>query len=139
MFLIDTCVLSELVKVSPDNNVVHWIDSVEERTLFLSVLTLGELEKGISRLQSSKRKDRLGEWLENDLVLRFAGRILSVDQGVAIAWGRLSGEAESAGNKLPVIDSLLAATAARHRLTMVTRNVADFERCQVPLLNPWLP
>lgn len=137
-FLLDTCVISELVKSRPDENVVRWVDSVDERRLFLSVLTLGELEKGITKLHASQRKDDLREWLEHDLTERFEGRILSVDFAVAAAWGSLQGEAERAGKKLPVIDSLLAATAEIYQLTIATRNVADFERCSVAILNPWV-
>lgn len=137
-FMLDTCVISELVKPRPDENVVRWIDSVDERRLFLSVLTLGELEKGISKLQASQRKDDLREWLEHDLTARFEGRILSVDFAVAVAWGALQGEAERSGKKLPVIDSLLAATAEIHQLTIATRNVADFEGCSVAIFNPWV-
>jgi toxin FitB len=136
-FLLDTCVVSELVKVRPDKNVLRWIDSVEEQKLFLSVLTFGELEKGITKLPDSKRKDNLREWLENDLAKRFNGRILSIDFAVAAGWGKLQGEAECKGEKLPVIDSLLAATAEIFRLTLVTRNIADFKHCGVIIYNPW--
>lgn len=137
MFLLDTCAISELVKPRPDENVVRWIDSIDERKLFISVLTVGELEKGITKLPESPRKTDLREWLEHDLLERFSGKVLPVDAGVAVAWGRNQGEAERSGTKLPVIDSLLAATAAVHRLTIVTRNVADFARCGATVFNPW--
>lgn len=136
-FLLDTCVISELVRPRPDRNVVRWIDSVDERKFFLSVLTVGELEKGITKLPESPRKAELREWLEHDLVERFAGRILPLDAEIAVAWGRSQGEAERAGTKLPVIDSLLAATAEVHHLTLATRNVADFHRCGATVFNPW--
>jgi predicted nucleic acid-binding protein len=136
-FLLDTCVISELVKPRPNENVVRWVDSVDERKLFLSVLTVGELTKGITKLQESPRKANLQEWLEHDLAERFAGRILPVDATVSVAWGRIQGEAERVGAKLPVIDSLLAATAEIHRLTLATRNVADFDRCGATVFNPW--
>lgn len=137
MFLLDTCVISELVKPRPDEKVVRWVDSVDERSLFLSVLTLGELEKGISKLPESPRKTSLKEWLEQDMAERFAGRILPVDAAVAMAWGKIQGEGEKVGTKLPVIDSLLAATAEIHRLTLATRNVTDFSRCGANVFNPW--
>lgn len=137
MFLLDTCVISELVKPRPDEKVVRWVDSVDERSLFLSVLTLGELEKGISKLPESPRKTSLKEWLEQDMAERFAGRILPVDAAVAMAWGKIQGEGEKVGTKLPVIDSLLAATAEIHRLTLATRNVTDFNRCGATVFNPW--
>ena len=136
-FLLDTCVISELVKPRPDAIVIRWIDSVDERKLFLSVLTVGELEKGITKLQESARKADLREWLEQDLTERFAERILPVDAVVAAEWGRIQGDAERLGAKLPVIDSLLAATAAVHHLNLATRNLVDFERCGATLFNPW--
>lgn len=137
-FLLDTCVISELVKPQPDKNVVCWIDSVDEKRLFLSVLTLGELEKGIAKLQGSQRKEDLKAWIENDLVSRFEGRILPIDFPIAAYWGKLQGESERVGSKLPVIDSLLAATAEIHQLTIATRNIADFERCKASIHNPWV-
>lgn len=136
-YLLDTCVISELVRARPEEKVVRWVDAVDERKLFLSVLTVGELEKGITKLPESSRKAELREWLEHDLSARFAGRILPVDAEVAVAWGRAQGEAERTGVKLPVIDALLAASADVHRLTVVTRNVADFERCGASVFNPW--
>jgi len=136
-FLLDTCVISEMVKARPNQAVVQWIDSVEEGKLFLSVLTLGELEKGIAKLQDVSRKEVLQEWLEQDLAERFAGRILPIDTSVAVAWGKMQGEAERNGNKLPVIDSLLAATAQTNGLCLATRNVVDFERCGSRVFNPW--
>ncbi len=136
-FLLDTCVISEMVKARPNLEVVRWIDSVEEGKLFLSVLTLGELEKGIAKLQDVSRKEVLQEWLEQDLAERFAGRILPIDTSVAVAWGKMQGEAERNGNKLPVIDSLLAATAQTNGLFLATRNVVDFERCGSRVFNPW--
>jgi len=136
-FLLDTCVISEMVKARPNQVVVRWIDSVEEGKLFLSVLSLGELEKGIAKMQDVSRKNVLREWLEQDLAERFAGRILPIDTSVAVAWGKMQGEAEKNGSKLPVIDSLLAATAQTNGLTLVTRNVVDFERCGSRVFNPW--
>jgi len=136
-FLLDTCVISELVRPRPDEKVVRWVDSVDERKLFLSALTLGELEKGIAKLTDSPRKTELRGWLEHDLAERFSGRILPIDTEVAVVWGKTQGEAERAGMKLPVIDSLLAATAKVHRLTLATRNVADFDRCDATVFNPW--
>lgn len=136
-FLLDTCVISEMVKARPNLEVVRWIDSVEEGKLFLSVLTLGELEKGIAKLQDVSRKEVLQEWLEQDLAERFAGRILPIDMSVAVAWGKMQGEAERNGNQLPVIDALLAATAQTNGLTLATRNVVDFERCGSRVFNPW--
>jgi toxin FitB len=137
-FLLDTCLVSELVKKEPNAAVLKWLDESDERGFFLSVLSLGELQKGISKLPTGARKDDLQGWIEHDLIERFEGRILDLDQGTALIWGKLQGEAEQKGEKLPVMDSLIAATAAAHGLVVVTRNVKDMERCQARVFNPWV-
>ena len=136
-YLLDTCLISELVKKEPNSAVVNWLDEQDEQTLFLSVLNLGELQKGISKLPDGTKKDELQAWVVLDLVERFTGRILDIDLETALCWGSLQGEAEQAGEKLPVMDSLIAATAAAHGLIVVTRNVRDMERCGVRVCNPW--
>jgi predicted nucleic acid-binding protein len=136
-YLLDTCLVSELVKKEPNLAVVSWLDEQDEQKLFLSVLNLGELQKGISKLPDSTKKEELQAWVALDLVERFTGRILELDLETALCWGRLQGEAEQAGEKLPVMDSLIAATAAAHGLIVVTRNVRDIERCGVRVCNPW--
>ena len=136
-YLLDTCLISELVKKEPNPAVVSWLDEHDEHKLFLSVLNLGELQKGISKLSDGTRKSELQAWVALDLVERFTGRILEIDLETALCWGRLQGEAEQAGEKLPVMDSLIAATASAHGLVVVTRNVRDIERCGVRVCNPW--
>lgn len=136
-YLLDTCLISEMVKKEPNPAVVSWLDEQDEQKLFLSVLNLGELQKGISKLPDGTRKNELQAWVALDLVERFTGRILEIDLETALCWGRLQGEAEQAGEKLPVMDSLIAATAAEHGLVVVTRNVRDIERCKVRVCNPW--
>jgi predicted nucleic acid-binding protein len=136
-YLLDTCLISELVKKEPNPAVINWLDDQDEQTLFLSVLNLGELQKGISKLTDGAKKDELLEWVSLDLVERFTCRILDVDLKTSLCWGRLQGEAEQAGLKLPVMDSLIAATAAAHGLRVVTRNVKAIERCGVRVCNPW--
>lgn len=136
-YLLDTCLISELVKKEPIPAVVSWLDEQDEQKLFLSVLNLGELQKGISKLPDGTKKEELHAWVALDLVERFTGRILEIDLETALCWGRLQGEAEQAGEKLPVMDSLIAATAAAHDLVVVTRNVRDIERCGVRVCNPW--
>jgi predicted nucleic acid-binding protein len=138
-YLLDTSLLSELVKRMPNPAVVAWVDARDEDTLFISVIALGELQKGVSKLSTSERKEELRSWLAQDLVQRFGRRILPIDSTVALAWGALQGEAEQGGSKLPVVDSLIAATASVHNLTVVTRNVRDLQRCGVPVVNPWQP
>jgi hypothetical protein len=105
--------------------------------LFLSVITLGELQKGIAKLTDGRRRAKLEAWVEHDLVDRFEGRVLLVDLAVASRWGALSGQAEARGAPVPVIDSLIAATAMTLALTVVTRNVKDFEACGAACLDPW--
>ncbi len=136
-YLIDTCVISELVRAEPNAAVVEWISGVDEDQLFLSVLTLGELHKGVAKLTDGARARRLRLWLERDVVARFEGRILPVDVSIARRWGKLAGEAMDRGLTLPVIDALLAATAQQHGLPVVTRNIKDLGRCGVEILNPW--
>jgi len=136
-FLLDTCLISELVKKKPDPKVVAWLDECDEQNLFLSVLTFGELQKGVSKLLVGDRREELQTWIDHDLSERFAGRILAVDRDTALVWGRLQGEAEQGGEKLPVMDSLIAATAKAHNLTVVTRNSKDLERCKARVFNPW--
>jgi predicted nucleic acid-binding protein len=133
-YLIDTNVLSELRRKTPDEQVVNWVNSRPATSLYLSVLTLGELRKGIESLADAKRRLKLADWLETELPLFFAGRIISIDDGVADRWGRLLAHA---GRTLPAIDSLLGATAAHHGLTMVTRNSKDFANLGLEVLNPW--
>ena len=136
-YLLDTCLISELIRKEPHPAVIDWLDAQDEQKLYLSVLNLGELQKGISKLTAGAKKDELQAWVALDLVERFAGRILDIDLATALCWGRLQGEAEQAGEKLPVMDALIAATAAAHGLVVVTRNVKDMERCKARVLNPW--
>lgn len=136
-YLLDTCLISEMVKKEPDPAVVAWLNAQDEQTLFLSVLNLGELQKGISKLPDGSRKNELQAWVSYDLMERFSGRILSLDEETAIYWGRLQGDAERMGDKLPVMDSLIAASAAVHGMQVVTRNIKDLERCGAQICNPW--
>ena len=137
-FLLDTNVVSELIKPVPHRNVVRWIDSVQESLLYLSVLTMGEIRKGILSLLYGSRRARLESWLETDLRSRFENRMLPVDYAIATRWGAVAAQAAAAGKPVPVIDGLLAATALNHDLTLVTRNTADVAATGVRLLNPWL-
>jgi len=129
--------VSELVKSTRNPAVIAWVDAHDENTLFISAITLGEIQKGISKLQDSSRKEVLQSWLSQDLAPRFNGRTLFVDNAVALAWGALQGEAQRNSITLPVVDCLIAATARIHDLTVVTRNVRDMERCGVSVINPW--
>ncbi len=133
-YLIDTNVISELKRKTPDPSVVAWFAERPARSLYMSVLTLGEIRKGIELVANEHRRLALIDWLETELPLFFNGRLLNLDAAVADRWGRLLAQA---GRPLPVIDSLLAATAVEHDLILVTRNSKDFENLPVSLFNPW--
>lgn len=136
-FLLDTNCISELIRPRPERRVVEWIEATNEALLHLSVLTLGEIRKGVAELPRDVRRTRLESWLEIELQGRFAGRILAVDAAVANRWGVLAAESKRRGKPLAVIDGLLAATALQHDLTVVTRNAPDFVQVNVPVFNPW--
>ncbi len=133
-YLIDTNVLSELRRKSPDPKLVDWFSQRPPTTLHLSVLTLGEIRKGIEGVDDEERRQSLIDWLETDLPTFFTGRILCVDGAVADRWGRMIA---AAGRPLPAIDSLLAATALEHDMVLVTRNIKDFAGLPVRVFNPW--
>jgi len=136
-YLIDTNVLSEAAKAHPDEGVRRWLRDLSSGSAFISVLTIGEIRKGVELLSQGSRRRALTTWLDDDLTKRFHGRILDVDRPVAEAWGRLSTEGRRLGRPLPVVDGLLLATAHRYRLTFATHNVADCEDRGVPVMNPW--
>ena len=134
-YLIDTNVLSELRRKVPDAAVVHWFSQRPAGTLYLSVLTLGEIRKGIEALGDQPRRLVLLDWLETELPAFFSGRILPIDAAVADRWGRM---VAMAGRLLPAIDSLLAATAAHHGFILVTRNLRDVQGLGVQIIDPWV-
>jgi predicted nucleic acid-binding protein len=136
-FLLDANIISELVKPKPEPKVTAWIEDTDETLLYLSVLTLGEIRKGITSLRDGARRVSLQAWLDGDLVLRFSDRILSIDLNVADRWGRLAGSASARKMPISVIDGLVAATALQYDLTLVTRNIADIAGSGVAVFNPW--
>lgn len=136
-FLLDTNVISELVKPRPEANVTAWIERTDESLLYLSVLTLGEIRRGIAVLPQSRRRATLEAWLDKDLRTRFEDRILGIDQEVADRWGLLTAAARNSGIVLSVIDGLLAATALEHNLTLVTRDTGQIPSMGIAVFNPW--
>lgn len=134
-YLLDTNCISELLRPKPDPLVLKWFDAADEATLYLSVLTLGEIRKGVAALPESKRKVSLDTWIEVDLRVRFAGRILPIDEPIAERWGVIAAEGKRRGKALAVIDGLIAATALHHNLVVVSRNATDFPPAKV--FNPW--
>ncbi len=138
-FLLDTHVISELIRPEPEPKVVHWIDAIDEALLFLSVLTIGEIRKGINLHPDSGRRAKLEAWLASDLRARFEDRILPIDEAVAERWGLLAANARrEKRHNISVVDCLLAATAQHHDLILVTRKVDDLASTGVQWFNPWL-
>ena len=133
-YLIDTNVLSELRRPQPHPSVLAWFEKHPKRTLYLSVLTLGEIRKGINKLPSGPRREALDNWLEQELPMYFSGRLLTLDAATADTWGQLCARVQ---RPLPAIDGLLAATALQHHMSLVTRNTRDFEGLGLNVVNPW--
>lgn len=137
-YLLDTNVISELVAKRPNPKVIQWIDQLDPTSLYLSVITIGELRKGIAKLSNSSRKEQLENWLVDELLIRFQDRILVLDIKAMLIWGDLVGTLGQTGRQLSAMDSLIAALALSHSCTLVTRNEADFKDTGVNVLNPWL-
>ena len=135
-YLLDTCVVSELSRPRPDPGVIAWISEADVVSLHLSVITIGELRHGTLRLPVGKRRTSLSGWSEK-LRLSFSGRVLPIDESVALSRAETAARAEHAGQPVSLADGLIAATALDRGLTLVTRNVTDFEPFGVSLLNPW--
>ncbi len=135
--LLDTCAISELRQKAPRKSVLDAIDAAPSENLFLSVITLGELAKGISLLAEGTRKNNLQRWLI-DLERYYGDRILPIDADTARIWGELTADAQKKGVQVGASDGLIAATARRHGLHVMTRNASDFEQTGVLLVNPWI-
>jgi len=136
-YLLDTNVISELISKRSNKKVVEWLDRLDSNTIYLSVITIGEIRKGIEKLPPSKRKERIKEWLEGDLLLRFQGKILEITTEVMLIWGELTGRLEKEGRPITAIDSLIAAIALQGNYRLVTRNEHDFQYTGVTIINPW--
>lgn len=137
MNLLDTCVISELVAKQPDDKVIDWIDNIEQESIYLSVITIGEIRKGIEKLPESKRKVNLQQWLNDELLIRFRGKILAIDTSVMLVWGKLTGRLDIEGKRMPAMDSLIAAIAIHNKCSLVTRNEDDFKYAGLTIVNPW--
>lgn len=144
-YLLDTCIISEYLKKQPSQKVIDWLAQQDERTLYLSCLTIAELKKGYYKLQNKNsayenraRAKKINGWIQR-LEERFSDRTIPLDADVLIDWASLCGKSEAEGKSLPVIDSLIAATASHHGMVIVTRNVNDFENCSEALevFNPY--
>lgn len=135
-YLLDTNIISETIRSRPDKNVHQWLKEISAKNLFISVLTLGEIRRGIEKLKDKKRKSHLILWLEQELPAWFGENVLPIDQEVAERWGYITSMATQF-HQLTAIDTLLAATALTHNLIMVTRNVKDFDIPGLEVLNPF--
>lgn len=136
-FLLDTNVVSEWTRPTPNQGVISWLSQAEEDAVYLSVITFAELRRGIERLAPGRRRKTLDEWLRGELPRRFEGRIAHIDGAIADEWGRLTARQESRGRPISAMDALIASTALAHGLTLVTRNARDFEGAVKSILNPW--
>lgn len=137
-YLLDTCIISELIKPVPSNSVVEWLNNIPEDNIYLSSITIGEIQKGISKLVDSKKKLNLQSWLDKDLLNRFNSKIISIDKDICITWGIITANAEKRGKKLASIDSLIAATAINKVLTLVTRNTSDMIESGANIVDPFI-
>jgi predicted nucleic acid-binding protein len=137
-YLLDTCVISEYVKKQPCEKVINWIDAQEEGSLFISIITIAEIKKGIVRIEKSQasRYQKLEKWLQT-LEQRFTNRILPLNKNIFDSWAKICGQSEAEGKKLPIMDSLIAATASENNLIIVTRNISDFAFSSVNVFSPW--
>ena len=136
-YLLDTCVISELVKQRPSTRVVEWLRQQDPDSLYLSFVTVGEIKKGIAKRGGDARALKLEKWLKATILGTFADRILPVERNVSLEWGRICGEGERIGKKRSAIDALIAATAFVHKMKLVTRNVDDMAGMGVPIFNPF--
>ena len=136
-YLLDTCTISEMIAVQPNVNVLNWFQSQNEKKLYLSIITIGEIEKGIYQLLPSKKRTSLETWLFDDLVPSFQRRLIEIDRTLMTTWAKMLADLKSKGVIRPTFDSLIEATALHHQLILVTRNVKNFQQSQVTILNPW--
>ena len=137
-YLLDTCVVSELINRRPAENVVSWFQNCDEEDLYVGVLTFGELEKGIEKAPDISRKRKSQMWIEHDLKERFKNKIIDVDLEVATVWGRIQGQSELQGKPMPAIDGLIAVSGLVHDCIVVTRNISDMQSSGAVLVNPWV-
>lgn len=136
-YLLDTCVISELIKRKPNENVVRWVQAQDESNLYLSILSFGEIQKGIAKQSDSQRQKLLKLWLEEDLKKRFENRIIPIDLKVVTNWGAIQGRAEAVGKTMPSLDSLIAVSGLTYNCIIATRNTADMAHSTAMLFNPW--
>ena len=136
-YLLDTCTISEMISVRPNAHVLDWFKAQDERDLYLSVITIGEIEKGIYQLPGSKKRIKLEAWFFDKMIPGFQGRIIDIDRKMITTWAKMIAGLKTQGIARPSFDSLLEATALEQNLILVTRNVKNFRGSMVTILNPW--
>jgi tRNA(fMet)-specific endonuclease VapC len=136
-YILDTNAISELIAPQPNQGIIEWIDNQDPAHIFLTVMTIGEIQKGIGKLADSPRKKALTAWLHDDLLVRFDSQIINIDTSVMLTWGELVGKLEQKGLSMSAIDSLIAAIALQGNFALVTRNASDFQHAGVTIISPW--
>ena len=136
-YLLDTNIISELIKPTPNRGVISFLNSLNENDILLSVITIGEIKFGIEKISSQKKKDKLLSWLDNDLLLRFKNRIVEIDTKTMLIWGELNHSLKTKGSPMPIMDSLIGATCLSHNYILITRNEKDFRRVEIEMINPF--
>jgi predicted nucleic acid-binding protein len=136
-FLLDTNLISEWLRPRPDRGVVEWLAATDEDRVYISVVTMSEIRYGIERMTAGSRRKRIEDWLTTDLPRRFENRILPIDAVIADAWGKIMYRGQAVGRPVGPMDAYIAATAETRDLTLVTRNVSDFDTLRIPVISPW--
>jgi len=137
-YLLDTNIISELISKQPNENVLSFLEKKDEDSIFLSVITIGEIKSGIEKLQDHNKKTTLLIWLHDDLLKRFSGRIVDIDVEIMLEWGKLNQKLKCIGKPMPIMDSLIASTSSIKNFILVTRNEKDFQNIEVNIINPFL-
>ena len=137
-YLLDTNIISEIITKQPHQKVLDFIENLPEENIYLSVITIGEIKFGIQKVQSPSRKKQLLLWLENDLLQRFDGKIININTATMLTWGEINQHLQSIGRTVSIMDSLIAATAITNQMTLVTRNVKDFNNFNLKIINPFI-
>lgn len=137
-YLLDTNIISEFISKYPNQKVVEYILTLDEADLYLSAITIGEIKAGIEKLDNSRKKETLLQWLEKDLLNRFEKKIISIDTDVMLKWGEINNRLKKLGTPVPIMDSLIGVSCAVHKMTLVTRNEKDFKNIPIKIINPFI-